>query len=141
MFLSASISLNLTVVFFIAIFFIFLKKIINMSEEKTNEFDENEKIEVIKEDSLINLTFSTGYYTRIQALLHYFLSNKSVDQLKTATEKIKNQSFDKESIKDDFAFHYETLLILCKEVEKKAKEQGQMKEMSLKELKDLGAFD
>ena len=91
---------------------------------------DNQELEIIKEDALVDLKFSTGFYKRVQAMLYHLLGSKDSKEILSANEQIKNQN-----ITEDWIFHYETLLILCKEVEKNAKEQGQLEKTTVGELK------
>lgn len=101
-----------------------------------SENTENEKIQIIADGALIDLKFSTGYYRRIQAMLHFLLQDKSNDEINNAHQEIKNQK-----IETEWVFHYETLLILCKEVESKAKEQNSVEEVTVEEFKKMMNLD
>ena len=91
---------------------------------------DTQEIEVIKEKALIDLTFSTGFYKRCQALLYHLVESKDSKTVIAANKQIQEQK-----ITEDWVYHYETLLILCKEVEKKAKEQGHMENTTIGDLK------
>jgi len=95
-----------------------------------DDSDDNQSISVIKEDSLIDLKVSTGYYRRLQLLLYSILDGKSAKEIKEAVQQIRNQE-----IKDDWIYHYETMIILCKEIETKAEEQGHLEETTVGDLK------
>lgn len=104
-----------------------------MSEEKvTNETTEqftNEVIDVIKEDAIVSIKMSTGYYKRIQEATKSLIETKSPGVLEIAHQSIRDQK-----ITEAWVFHYETLLILCNEFEKAAKETNQIQQMTVSEF-------
>ena len=93
--------------------------------------NDDEKVEILKDDAIVELKFSTGFYKRVQMILYATIDGKSSKDLKSAMKQIKDQTYE-----EDWVYHYETLVILCKEVEKRGKEQGQMEEITLKELRE-----
>ncbi len=95
-----------------------------------SDASDDEVIEVIPDDALIDLTFSTGFYKRVQMGLYFLLEGKDAKAIQSAHDQIKSGD-----IKDPWVYHYETYLILCKEVEKKAKEQGKLEKTTVGELK------
>ena len=104
-----------------------------MSEEKvTNETTEqitNDVIDVIKEDAIVSIKMSTGYYKRIQEVTKSLIENKSSGVMEVAHNSIREQK-----IEEPWVFHYETLLILCNEFEKAAKEGNHIHQMTLAEF-------
>ena len=104
-----------------------------MSEEKvTNETSEqiqNEVIDVIKEDAIVSIKMSTGYYKRVQEATKSLIETKSPGVLEIAHQSIRDQK-----ITEAWVFHYETLLILCNEFEKAAKETNQIQQMTVSEF-------
>lgn len=101
-----------------------------MSEEKvTNETSEKEVIDVIKEDAIVSIKMSTGYYKRIQEVTKFLIESKSSGVMEIAHESIRNQN-----ITEAWVFHYETLLILCNEFEKAAKEGNHIHQMTMAEF-------
>lgn len=104
-----------------------------MSEEKvTNETSEqiqNEVIDVIKEDAIVSIKMSTGYYKRIQEVTKSLIETKSSGVMDIAHQSIRDQK-----ITEAWVFHYETLLILCNEFEKAAKESNQIQQMTMTEF-------
>ena len=104
-----------------------------MSEEKvTNETSEqiqNEVIDVIKEDAIVSIKMSTGYYKRIQEVTKSLIETKSSGVMEIAHQSIRDQK-----ITEAWVFHYETLLILCNEFEKAAKESNQIQQMTMAEF-------
>lgn len=99
-----------------------------MSEEKNQE--EAQVINVIREDAIVNIPMSTGFYKRIQTLLNFFLEGKTKEDFERAHESIKAQK-----ITEAWVFHYETLLVLCNEFEKTAKSHNFIDEVPLEEYK------
>lgn len=90
-----------------------------MSEELKSEetIDPNQHIvDVIKEDAIVSIPMSTGYYKRIQELTKHIVETKSEGVMELAHESIRDQK-----ISEPWVFHYETLLILCNEFEKAAR--------------------
>lgn len=98
-----------------------------MSEEKKDQVDA-QVVNVIREDAIVSIPMSTGYYKRIQSLLNFYLEGKTKQDFEKAHESIKNQD-----IKEAWVFHYETLLILCSEFEKTAKAHNFIDEIPLEE--------
>lgn len=98
---------------------------------------DTQELEIIKEDALIELKFSTGFYKRCQSLLYHLLASKDSKDILAANKQIQEKN-----ITEDWVYHYETLLILCKEVEAQAREQKQMEKTTVGELKKkLGDLD
>ena len=86
------------------------------------------KVEIIKPDSLINIQISGYFYSRIQALATYL--NKIISQ-EELTIQINNIKEDKEL--SEFGSSYETVLILIKELESKAREQKVIESIDLED--------
>lgn len=97
-----------------------------MSEEKKPE----DVVGVIREDAIVNIPMSTGYYKRIQGLLNFFLEGKTKEDFERAHESIKAQK-----ITEAWVFHYETLLVLCNEFEKTARAHNFIDEVPVEEYK------
>jgi|LauGreDrversion2_3_1035106.scaffolds.fasta_scaffold133274_1 hypothetical protein len=95
-----------------------------MSEEKKSE----DVVGVIKEDAIVNIPMSTGYYKRIQGLLNAHLEGRTKEDFEKAHTAIKEQN-----ITEGWVFHYETLLILCNEFEKTARAHNFIDEVPLSE--------
>ena len=89
-------------------------------------------VEYIDPAALVDLTFSAGYYSRIVALTQFLIKNKSQEEIVKAYEQIRDNKYS-----DDWVLHYETMLVLCKEFETKAKEQNFVKEMPIDEFVKL----
>ncbi len=103
-----------------------------MSEEKNQEAVNAEVVNVIKEDAIVNIPMSTGYYKRIQTLLNFFLEGKTKEDFEKAHESIKAQK-----ITEAWVYHYETLLVLCNEFEKTARAHNFIDEVPLEEYKKI----
>ena len=85
-----------------------------MSEEIVKSFipsgNDNEVIDVIKEDAVVSIKMSTGYYKRIQNVIAFLIEGKSLQEVQDSHKIIASRN-----IKEPWIFQYETLLILCKE--------------------------
>jgi len=76
-------------------------------------------IDVIKPETLVSISMSSGYYRKIQSALVFFISGKSTEELNSAHQQISSQD-----ITEEWVSHYETLLILAKEFEDVARKEG-----------------
>lgn len=88
--------------------------------------------DIITKEALVNVKMSAGYYRRIQEATAFFVKGKTSEQINNAHEQIRNQSHS-----EDWVKHYETMLILCKEFENMAKEQGFVKKVTAEEMREL----
>jgi hypothetical protein len=86
-------------------------------------------VEVIPYDAIIEIKLSGGFYGMIQEIAKFLITNKNNEELQSAMEQLKTQNFT-----DDWVKHYQTLLILCKEIEKEANAQGKHTQMPLDQL-------
>lgn len=91
---------------------------------------DSDLVEVINEKAVVAVNISTGFYKRIQGLLSTFLEGKTQEQIQQMHSKIQNKAVDTAEV-----FHYETLLILCKEFETNAKTQGFVDKITIEEFK------
>jgi hypothetical protein len=98
--------------------------------------DDSQETEIISEKAIVSIKMSTGYYKRIQALLSNIIEGKSPEDIKKMHDAIVNKN-----IKDAQTYHYETLLILCKEFEYNAKDQGFVEKVTIGELKKMISSD
>jgi hypothetical protein len=109
-----------------------------MSEEVIKSFvpsgDDDQLIDVIKEDAIVSIKMSTGYYKRIQNVIAFIFEGKSVKEIQNSHKAIASRD-----IKEPWIFHYETLLILCREFEKAAQDDKQIEKMTIGELKQAMA--
>ena len=116
--------------------FIFVQiKLHDMSEvNQTNESAENQPsmVDVIMPSAIVEIKMSTGYYQKVQAIVGFFVQGKSAEQMQNAHAQIKDQN-----ITEDWVSHYETILILCREFETKAQEQGFVQSVTLEEAQKL----
>lgn len=104
-----------------------------MSEENQTHQDESTaKVEIIMPSAIVEIKMSTGYYQKIQAIVGFLVQGKTNEEMQNAHTQIKEQS-----ITEDWINHYETILILCREFEMRAKEQGFIQSVSLDEAKKL----
>jgi hypothetical protein len=94
------------------------------------------EIEAIKPDAMVDITIGTGYYKRVQDAVTFVIAGKTPEDLKTAHEQIKT-----DTVADDWVRHYETLIILCKEFEKTAKDKGFTQKMTVEEFMNLSEKD
>ena len=94
-----------------------------MSEEVVKSLvpsgPDDQMIEVIKEDAIVSIKMSTGYYKRIQTVVSFLLEGKSVSTVQAAHQAIASRN-----VTEPWIVQYETLLILCREFEKAAKDGG-----------------
>jgi hypothetical protein len=86
-------------------------------------------VEIIKPEAVIPVDMSTGYYQRIQHMVTFLVQDKSQQELEAAHAQITTGEGTIE-----WAKHYETLLILCKEFEMQARERGFVEQRSLADL-------
>ena len=109
-----------------------------MSEEIVKSFipsgNDNEVIDVIKEDAVVSIKMSTGYYKRIQNVIAFLIEGKSGQEVQDSHKAIASRN-----ITEPWIFQYETLLILCKEFEKAAHENKFIEKITIAELRDAMA--
>lgn len=87
-----------------------------------------EEIEVIDNDAVLPIQVSTGFYNRLQSLYFNFVEKLKPEDLKKIEEQLTNKK-----IEDAFVFDVETLIILLREFQKVAKEEGKIKMMTKEE--------
>ncbi len=102
-----------------------------MSNTETPEHSVDH-VELIVPEAVVNIQMSTGYYHKIQHMLSFLLEGKTTEELTKAHEQISSQE-----ITEPWVTQYETLLILCREFEQKAKDQGFTKMVSIEEAREL----
>lgn len=83
---------------------------------------ENIKIESIKKDAIISIQLSGQFYKSVQTVLMYLTSIKEAEDFKNLLEKINTQ--DPAATYDEWESSVETMLILCSEIEEKARTQN-----------------
>ena len=105
-----------------------------MSEEVINSLlpsgSDDQVVDVIKEDAIVSIKMSTGYYKRIQNVIGFILEGKPSKEVQKA-----HQSIASRNVTEPWIYHYETLLILCKEFEKGAHEGKFIEQMTIAELR------
>ena len=106
-----------------------------MSEEIVKSFipsgKDSELIDVIKEDAIVSVKMSTGYYKRIQNVIAFLIEGKSVQEVQDSHKAIAARN-----ITEPWIFQYETLLILCREFEKNAHEGNFIEKITIAELRE-----
>jgi hypothetical protein len=106
-----------------------------MSEEIVKSFipsgKDSELIDVIKEDAIVSVKMSTGYYKRIQNVIAFLIEGKSVQEVQDSHKAIAARN-----ITEPWIFQYETLLILCREFEKNAHENNFIEKITIAELRE-----
>jgi hypothetical protein len=106
-----------------------------MSEEVVKSYlpsgSDEQMIDIIKEDAICEIKMSTGYYKRIQQVIGFIIENKPVSVIQEAHKTIAAKK-----ITEQWVYHYETLLILCKEFEKDARANGHIEQMTISEARE-----
>lgn len=90
-----------------------------MENENSTSGTGSVMIDVIKPETIVSISMSSGYYRKIQSALVFLISGKSTEDLNSAHQQISSQD-----ITDEWVSHYETLLILAKEFEDVARKEG-----------------
>jgi hypothetical protein len=90
---------------------------------------ENSKIEVIDHKAIIKIELSGSFYKSVQNAMIHLSSYREPEELTALIEKL-NTGVSAEDF-DDWEASMETMLILCAEVEERAKEQKCTKEVDL----------
>ena len=85
------------------------------------------KVPTIKNDSIVTIQLSGAFYRSLQDVLHFITEGKSEDELNGLVEKLNTESKDLNS----WEATCETVMVLCAEVEKKAKEQNLITEIEI----------
>lgn len=101
------------------------------NSSKTNS-EHADLVEIIKPSALVQVPMSSGFYKRIQDILTFLVSSKTAEELNSAHKQIQENT-----ISEDWVSHYETLLILAKEFEHLAKENGFVEKVSVEEAAKL----
>lgn len=105
-----------------------------MSEEIVKSYlpsgPDEQKIDVIKEEAIVSIKMSTGFYKRIQQMIGFVMEGKKVPDVQDAHRAIAERK-----VNEPWIYHYETLLILCREFEKEAQEGGFVEQMTIAEAR------
>jgi hypothetical protein len=94
--------------------------------------DPETEVDVLLDDSIINLTISGAFAKRIQILLDYFVNSKSPEEILKVYSTIMEEN--NQHTYDLFTFHVETVLVLMKEIHKSATEVNAFKKVKMKDL-------
>ena len=92
---------------------------------------DDQMVDVIKEDAIVSIKMSTGYYKRIQNVIGFIIEGKPSKDVQKAHHAIASRD-----VSELWVYHYETLLILCKEFEKGAHEGNFIDKMTISELRE-----
>jgi len=101
-----------------------------MSEETNTEATMptgSTEVEIISAETMLDITMSSGYYNRIRTIVQNIITDHS-EEIESAHNQIQSQK-----IEDTWVYDYETLLILCNDFEKKARESGFIKKVPYEE--------
>jgi hypothetical protein len=101
-----------------------------MSEETNTEATMpagSTEVEIIAAETMLDITMSSGYYNRIRTIVQNMITDHS-EEIESAHNQIQSQK-----IEDTWVYDYETLLILCNDFEKKAREAGFIKKVPYEE--------
>ena len=91
---------------------------------------EEKLIDILKEDSIIDIKVSYSYYCSIFALSNYIIQDKTKEQIEAFYTILKE---NKEPI-EDWQYHYRTVLTFLSEYQKQAKLQNGTEKISKEEL-------
>jgi len=80
------------------------------------------QIERIKNEGIIDIKLSGSFYKRIQHVLNFIASVEDKDSLTDLIDKLNDEVSDENF--SEWETVVETMMILCSEIETKAKEQG-----------------
>jgi len=101
-----------------------------MSEETNTEATMptgSTEVEIIAAETMLDITMSSGYYNRIRTIVQNMITDHA-EEIESAHNQIQSQK-----IEDIWVYDYETLLILCNDFEKKAREAGFIKKVPYEE--------
>lgn len=94
------------------------------------------KFETLKQGSTINVNISVDIYYRINQLILYGFPFKDKDDFAKTLEIIQKNAEDTPS-----SYHMKTLLALQMEIEKSAREQNLIEELTKEELEEKFNFE
>lgn len=94
--------------------------------------DPEQEIEVYDDAKIFSISLSGAFAKRLNAVGAWMTERKDPTEILKIYEKLANDSEDKY---DHFTFHFETMLILLKEVEEQARNSGAVIK---KKIKDVG---
>jgi len=90
-------------------------------------------VEIIPVSTVVPVEMSMSFCLRIQSAVGFFILGKSKQDLEAVHKQIETGT----TVRDTWGQHYETLLILCKEFEKKAREMGKTQQVTPEEAMRL----
>lgn len=93
---------------------------------------ELETVEIIEPTAVVSIEIGAGFYQKIQQVVGFLITEKSVEDLKSANDQIQTGVITEEWVKQ-----YETLLILCKEFESEAIKNGLTKTVPASEVTEI----
>ena len=85
------------------------------------------KVPTIKNDSIISIQLSGAFYRSLQQVLQFLTEQRAPEDITNFIEKLNIESKDL----NEWESACETVMILCAEVEKKAKEQDLITEIEI----------
>lgn len=91
---------------------------------------DEQTIDVIKEEAIVSIKMSTGFYKRVQQIIGFVMEGKKIPDIQDAHRAIAERK-----VNEPWVYHYETLLILCREFEKEAQEGGFVEQMTIAEAR------
>jgi len=93
---------------------------------------DEQKVEMVKDKSIITIQLSGSFYKRIQAVMLHLSEYRDASDITELVRKINEE--ESSDNYDDWEVSMETLMILCSEVETKAKEQDAIETVDLNAL-------
>jgi hypothetical protein len=92
--------------------------------------DPEQEIEVYDDEKIFNIALSGAFAKRLNAVGAWMTERKDPTEILKIYEKLASDSDDKY---DHFTFHFETMLILLREVEQQARNNGAIKKVKVKD--------
>lgn len=92
--------------------------------------DPEAEIEVYDDEKIFNISLSGSFAKRLTALGAWMTERKKPEEILKIYEKLASDGDDKY---DHFTFHFETMLILLRELETQAKANGATKIIKIKD--------
>jgi hypothetical protein len=92
--------------------------------------DPEAEIEVYDDEKIFNISVSGAFAKRVTALGAWMTERKKPEEILKIYEKLASDVDDKY---DHFTFHFETVLILLRELETQAKANGATKKIKIKD--------
>ena len=89
-----------------------------------------DKIECLKSDAVIQIKFNRDFYQRLTLLLRFTYETHTEQELIEAAKQIEAKD-----IKEQWIFHYETMLYLVRGAEEYARNNNMTEEVSMEEFR------